>query len=512
MSADLNKDMASPEVEDELGVEIPEEIEPSDELRRSYLLSVVADYDLGMIEDVPHYTDVEEDSVLSLVIGEILESQRDNLQLFAPEEDGFKEGDMRLYIHNAIEEALRESEGLAQQMGDDIPESPQDVFNYMLDKAANLRSPTTGIAPYQQFLEQHEHEDLWTLLVQSADAEIWTKVILAGKTQDFDVLDSLPSVPLPKEGGWYIAILKKRDGSRWYRGYGGQAVGKGGVQQRVNGEHQINVLNPNKTSLFMRTWRGDVDFSDGSVQSLDDLSCDCKFVCVGTDQSGLGGKDKSLFANIGEMFFALIFRFLQTRSLQSWLPPGFSLPTEPIGVNVALPLWQNDADASKRSFSLLLRHEDPVVREWARSRILPGLAKARTLRWVGDVDNTNIALAGQEKSLAKAAKEGKASWWRQPDPSLGDALTVNVKCNICGAETVDTRPTYIIADGRYVVRDIACTGSCKPTDAKMKLQRIKSKRTKHTPVASSPYAGSKRSINDSSARRQITKNGHVTPI
>lgn len=512
MSVDLNNGMASPEVEGDLGFEIPDEIEPSADLLRDYLLSVVTDCDLSMIEDVPHFTEVEEDSTLSLVTGQILELQRENLQNFEPE-DGFKDGDLRLHIHNAIKQAREESADIALRQGNDASQDVQDVFNFMLDKAANLRGPKSGKRPYQEFLADMDHEDLWNFLVRSADPEIWTKVILAGETQNFDVLDSLPSVPLPREGGWYIAILKKKlANSRWYRGYAGQAVGFGGVQQRVKKEHEVNVLNSQKTSLFMRFWRGDVDVSDESVQSLDDLPHDCKFVCVGTDRSGLQGDNKSLFVNIAEMFFALIFRFLQTASLQDWLPPGFSLPTEPIGCNVALPLWQCDNDAAKRSFTLLLRSDDPKVREYARSRILPGLAKARALRWVGDVDNTNIALAGQAKSQAKAAQKGKQVYWRQPDQSLGDAPTVKVRCNACSAETVDTSPTYVIPDGRYVVRTMACTGSCKPSEAMMKHQRIRSKRTLHSPVPSSPYSGQKRSILASSVRRQIEKNGRVTPI
>lgn len=512
MSVDLNNGMASPEVEGDLGFEIPDEIDPNADLLRDYLLSVVADCDLSMIEDVPHFTEVEEDSTLSLVTGQILELQRENLQYFAPE-GGFKDGDLRLHIHDAIKLAREESADIALRRGNDISDDLQDVFNFMLDKAINLVGPKSGKKPYYEFLTKMDHEDLWNFLVRSADPEIWTKVILAGETQNFDVLDSLPSIPLPREGGWYIAILKKkRPNSRWFRGYAGQAVGKHGVQQRVNKEHEVNVLNPKKTSLFIRIWRGDVDVSDDSIQSLDDLPHDCKFVCVGTDRSGLQGDDKSLFANITEMFFALIFRFLQTTSLQEWLPPGFSLPDEPIGCNVALPLWQCDHDAAKRSFTLLLRSDDPEVREYARSRILPGLAKARAVRWVGDVDNTNIALGGQKASLAKAAEKGKDVYWRQPDSSLGDAPTVKVRCLNCNAETVDTSPTYVVADGRYVARKMACTGSCKPSEASIKSQRLRSKRTHHKPAPSSPYFGQKRFILASTAWKQIEKHGRITSI
>lgn len=506
MSADLNNDMASAEVQDDLSFEIPNEIEPCDELRRDYLLSVVADYDLGMIEDVPHFTDVKEDSILSLVIGEILEAQRENLCNFALGEDEFKEGDMRLFIHNAIEQTLQESKGLAQQMGNDDSESPQDIFNFMLDKAANLRGPKTGIAPYQQFLELHEQEDLWTYLARSADPEVWSKVILAGQTQNFDVLDSLPSVPLPREDGWYIAIITKRDGSRWYRGYGGQAFRQGGVRKRVAGEHMNYVLNKSQNSLFYRTWRGGVDVADDSIESLDDLPRTCKFVCVGTDRSGLQGNDKTLFGNIAEMFFAVIFRFLQSRSLLHWLPPGFSLPAEPIGCNVALPLWQHDADASKRSFHLLLRSDDPEVREWARSRILPGLAKARALRWVGDVDNTNIALGSREA----ANKDKATAHLRSCDESQGDSKVVRVKCVACNTETDDTVPQYVVADGRYVARKLICQGSCQPSAAQIKNQRLKSARTKHIPVASSKYASAKSGwLSAGTAHDHIKKYGYV---
>ena len=75
-------------------------------------------------------------------------------------------------------------------------------------------------------------------------------------------------------------------------------------------------------------------------------------------------KNLSLFLNLLEMWFCLLFQTLQKPDLEEYLPP--TSPPARIGLNVALPLWQS-TKMDSTSFRALLSPESETrgFAEWA---------------------------------------------------------------------------------------------------------------------------------------------------
>lgn len=213
------------------------------------------------------------------------------------------------------------------------------------------------------FIFRWGYPQIFEWMRPSLDPRVWNDIILPGETQNNSILSQVPEENLPREDGWYLIILTRRDGTlAWFRFYIGQAArDDGGVRERCLREHKSNVLPGRKQSLLYFIWRGGVTVKSG--MSLDDLPIKAKIICLGTDKSSLTGADKQQFMNIGEIFLALTFTSLQTNHLRYWLPGNASLPAEPIGLNVALPLWQGHRDEAVRAASKLAKSADPAVRE-----------------------------------------------------------------------------------------------------------------------------------------------------
>lgn len=331
---------------------------------------------------------------------------------------------------------------------------------------------------YQSFIDTQGSEKLFALLEKCTDDFIWKNCVVDGKALDPEFLHSMKQDYRHQRSGWYL-IFMWDDGRQvweWYRVYVGQAGGGGSsrtILERVN-EHRTNSKNTDCTQLVYRAWRAFEDTVDEKKMNK------VKAIKLGfaPDQDIFADPgDHSLFVNLGEMYFSLIFRGLQVQDLINWLPDGTVADTSdlaPVGLNVALPLSQGQQLQSKMAFGKLANSPDPQVREYARRTLKKNLQKV--------VDSNFASITG---TLRKNAAWANENIFR--DGPAGQ--TVQVRCVDCGWVKVDDTPRYLVRTGQYLSRVTGCencplkkgdknhkrattTKAFEPTDANLPSERM----------------------------------------
>lgn len=164
-----------------------------------------------------------------------------------------------------------------------------------------------------------------------------------------------------------------------------------------------------------------------------------KIFRLGFQELGLPDNGDELFANIGEMYFALIFLSLQHEDLKLWLPEDAPLDRLERGLNVALPLHQPWADMSKFGMAKCLKSKDPEIVAYALGVLANNRAKI-----VEDKYRQNMV------SLRNLGKWGYL--FREGRPGE----TIDTKCSKCGWQSVDHFPRWVLRTDEYVARLQGC--------------------------------------------------------
>ncbi|KAG8160906.1 hypothetical protein KVR01_009170 [Diaporthe batatas] len=344
----------------------------------------------------------------------------------------------------------------------------RQVWDAMLAKARLHRSGAKEYR-YQSFIDNQGSEKLFALLEKCADDFVWKNCVVDGKAIDPEFLHSMKEDYRHQRSGWYLIFMwdDERQVWEWYRVYVGQAGGGDNstrtILVRAN-EHRRNAKNIDCTQLVYRAWRA---FEDEVDEVDEDKMNNAKILKLGfAPDEGVFPEsgDDSLFLNIGEMYFSLIFRGLQVHDLIKWLPEGTvadSSELAPVGLNVALPLAQGNGLGSRMAFGKLANSPDPQVREYVRGILRQNLQK---------VVDDNF------KSITNAMRKN-AAWANENIFRDGPAgQTVEVKCGSCDWVKEDDTPRYLVRTGQYLSRPSGCA-NCPLSQADKKAKRSTAKKT-----------------------------------
>jgi len=268
--------------------------------------------------------------------------------------------------------------------------------------------------PYKDFIPKHGHDELFRLLKKSVCPVVWSTLVDGGKPFTPELLRSsgLPhgcgDHPFP---GWYLIVLEDPKDPSWWRVYVGQSTDL----KRREKSHLTNSKNSNVKELLYHTWRAGLP-----VPKDQPLPREAKIYPLGWDNSGLTGKDRELFLNLGEMFFCLVLQTLQEQSLLRWLPKDVRLLDDLRGLNVSVPI----SEMRHGSFYTIWDSKDPDVLAYARSVVKTNLGAAQVA--LKEMGYTPIAMASRARS-----SKFVDGIYRSADPAKGDLESVEVRCK-CG--------------------------------------------------------------------------------
>ncbi|KAG6364995.1 hypothetical protein INS49_006600 [Diaporthe citri] len=297
-----------------------------------------------------------------------------------------------------------------------------------------------------------------------ADDFIWENCVVGGKALDPKFLHSMKEDYRHKRPGWYLIFMwdEKCQVWEWYRVYVGQAGGGEGTKtllDRAN-QHRTSSTNLAKKELVYRAWRAFEDTAD------EDKMNKAKIVKLGfaPDQDEFSDPGHAdLFLNLGEMYFSLVFRTLQTQDLIKWLPEGTAADHSdlaPLGLNVALPLSQGRVLELTMAFGKLANSTDPNVREAARHTLKQNIQKVYDDNFVKNTDTLRRNAAWADENIFRDVPAGQ---------------TVQVKCGTCGWVKQDLTPRYMIRTRQYLSRYSGCE-ECLVKDGDKNANRRTSKR------------------------------------
>ncbi|KAK5997846.1 hypothetical protein PT974_00210 [Cladobotryum mycophilum] len=237
-----------------------------------------------------------------------------------------------------------------------------------------------------------------------------------------------------------VRLLPKAEDLSFIRLYVGQSVN---INGRIR-QHQNHFANPNQNSLLYTIARQPNRMIE--------------FFSLGTaDDTWAQAEDKAEWLNIGEQFWSVLLQTLQPTALDEWMPAEIARATV-AGLNVALPIHQSEGDRAKKGFATLFKSDDPEIREYAvRVSTAAGELGRQSQRQNGFRD----LVIGNRNS----ARSNQGKYWRNADPALGDAPSMEVICATCmdpAGIRMDTMPTYTITSGIYVARGKKwCVNCCK---------------------------------------------------
>jgi hypothetical protein len=341
---------------------------------------------------------------------------------------------------------------------------PERVFSVMAEKTVAYKTKK-GEDVLGAFITKHGSDKLFEYMKNSIKPDLWTHLIQGDKATDLEFLRSLPAEKqFPQRPGWYLAIVEDRDGNEFLAVYIGQSLS---IIARVGGSkgHKESVLLGKKKSLLYWLWRGDtnhvppIPVSSSLEKKLERLPRKCKFITLGTDKSGLQGKDVDDFLNAGEMFLALMFRSLQPETLGKWLPDDCTVSSPATGANIQLPILQGHQSQENFALADAVGSENSTVAAYADDALGRNLTGKQAAR------RTHALM---EKTTVGSRSKGKnQDHFRGPNLALGDTADVEVACVKCGTKKMDTQPQYLKSSGQYLVRNTMCP-TCEPTDGQKK--------------------------------------------
>lgn len=339
---------------------------------------------------------------------------------------------------------LLEAEAEAKVAVDTGLPAHQRVWDAMLAKARVHKSLSKEYR-YQSFIDNQGSAKLFSLMEKCADDFIWKNCVVGGKALDPEFLHSMKEDYRHKRPGWYLIFMwdEKYQVWEWYRVYVGQVGGGEGTKTLLEraSQHRSSSTNLGKKELVYRAWRSFEDTAD------EDKMNKAKIVKLGfaPDQDEFSDSgDADLFLNLGEMYFSLVFRSLQTQDLFKWLPEGTAADHSdlaPLGLNVALPLSQGRVLDSTMAFGKLANSNDPNVREAARRTLRQNIQKVYDDNFVKNTNTLRSKAAWADENVFRDGPAGQ---------------TVQVKCLVCGSVKQDLTPRYIIRTGQYLSRYSGC--------------------------------------------------------
>lgn len=340
----------------------------------------------------------------------------------------------------------------------------QRIWDAMLAKARVRKSRGTNEYRYQSIIDNQGSAKLFALIEECADDFIWKHCVVGGKALDAEFLHSMEEDYQYQQPGWYLIFMWDEECQvwEWYRVYVGQAGAGQGTKTLLTrvGQHRTCSTNVEKKQLVYRAWRAFEKTVDLSKMKK------VKFVKLGfaPDQGVFSDpEDADLFLSLGEMYFSLVFRSLQTQDLIKWLPEGTVAKHSdlaPLGLNVALPLSQGRVLESTMAFGKLANSLDPQVREDARRTLKQNIQKVYDDHFVKNTATLRKNAAWADENVFRDGPVGQ---------------TVQVKCNNCGWVKDDLTPRYIIRTGQYLSRQSGCE-TCPVKDGDKKANRRTSRR------------------------------------
>lgn len=337
---------------------------------------------------------------------------------------------------------LLETEAEAEVEADTGLPLHRRIWDTMLAKA-RVHKSLSRECRYQTFIDNQGSEKLFSLIENCADDFIWKHCVVGGKALDPEFLYSMEEDYRHKRPGWYLIFVW--DGERqvweWHRVYVGQAGGGEGTKTLLHraGQHRTNSRNLEKTQLVYRVWRAfETTVDEDKMNKVKSFK-----LGFAPDQDEFSDPgDVDLFLNLGEMYFSLVFRSLQTQDLIRWLlKETVADDSDPVGLNVALPLSQGKVLDLTMAFGKLANSTDPDVREYARRTLRQNIQKV-----YGDNFVKNTA------TLRKNATWADENIFRDGPASQ----TVQVKCSNCGWVKQDFTPRYVMQTGQYLCRLSGC--------------------------------------------------------
>ncbi|KAI7775989.1 hypothetical protein LA080_006015 [Diaporthe eres] len=340
----------------------------------------------------------------------------------------------------------------------------QQIWEAMLAKARVHKSLSKEYR-YQPLIDNQGSAKLFSLMEKCADDFIWKDCVVGGKALDPEFLHSMKEDFRHKRPDWYLIFMwdEKCQVWEWYRVYVGQAGGGEATKtllDRAN-QHRTNSSNLRKKELLYRVWRA---FEEETAD--ENLMNKVKIVKLafapGQDEFSDPG-DADLFLNLGEMYFSLVFRSLQTQDLLKWLPAGTAADHSdlaPLGLNVALPLSQGRVLESTMAFGKLANSNDPKVREACRRTLRQNMQKVIDDHFVKNTATLRKNAAWADENIFRDGPVGQ---------------TVQVKCANCGWVKQDLTPRYIIRTGQYLSRTSGCA-ECPVKEGDKNAKRITSRR------------------------------------
>lgn len=337
------------------------------------------------------------------------------------------------------------------------------IWDTMLAKA-RVHKSSSRECRYQKFIDNQGSEKLFSLMEKCTDDFIWKHCVVGGKALDSEFLHSMKEDYRHKRPGWYLIFMwdEERQVWEWYRVYVGQAGGGEGTKTLLDraGQHRTCSTNLEKKQLVYRAWRR----FEQTVE--EDKMNKVKIIKLGfaPDQDVFSDPgDGDLFLNLGEMYFSLVFRSLQTQDLIKWLPEGTVASHSdlaPLGLNVALPLSQGRVLESTMAFGKLANSLDPKVREDARRTLRQNIQKVYDDHFVKNTATLRKNAAWADENIFRDGPAGQ---------------TVQVKCSNCGWVKQDFTPRYIVRTGQYLCRVTGCE-ECPIKDGDKNNNRKTSKR------------------------------------
>lgn len=342
------------------------------------------------------------------------------------------------------------------------------VWHTLVAKLKIWRSKTLGTCRYESFLTRYDSDDLLKLTEQCTETGIWEECVVKQRISP-ECMDGLPASADMTRPGWYYIHMWNADKQvwEWSRRYVGQAgAGEGGRKGKMTTGRRCNIhitssRNLKALELLYQAWRN-------FEPDLDHMN-QVKFVNLGVIEEAEkffdDPADLDLYLNLVEMYFGLVFRSLQKRDLERWLPKAVTtvadqtkdLLLQPLGLNNALPIHQGVRGDAVMYASSLVHSADPKVAEMARARCDRNLQKVRDDNWMVNT-----------QALRAAGKMDKENILRSGTTS------VRVACADCGWEKDDDTPRYIQRTGEYLMRRTPCrSGEHTVTDA------VKKKGGKH---------------------------------
>lgn len=364
----------------------------------------------------------------------------------------------------------------AAAASEDSPEADSDqpyhkrVWDAMTARAAAWQTRTKQ-RPYGDYFGRHQPAVLFQLLKRCADETVWENCVM-GHSIDPESLHSMEEDWRHRRPGWYLIFMwdPELEVQDWYRVYVGQAGGgeqeKGTLEQRGN-RHIMNFRSPKRTEMLYQVQRRFADEIDEErVMRL-------KLIKLGfADEVVLPDGDISLFLNLGEMFFALIFRSLQVWDLKKWLPAdvvGNGSDLAATGLNVASPLKQGWPLDAKMAFGRLANHADPDVAAYARKILRRNIQKVYDDKFVNNITSLRARGTWDAGGITKDGDKDQVVRVRCTGKAAGSKVE-------CGWERDDIKPRFVVRTGEYVCRVQPCE-RCPPTPGQVKEKRAMGART-----------------------------------